>query len=168
MRCKIFSLPLESQAALDQERKLNDFLGATNVKRVFASLANHPAGSMWSVLFFYEEGAPAVQKTAPSAEATMDLSSPLTSDQVKSIVAVKKWRADQAALEGVPLYMVAQNKWLEEMVRMPVRTLDDLTKVRGLGEWRIQKYGPKILEVLNTAKAVRGSWPTSSYSAGRV
>ena len=168
MRCKIFSVPLESEQALDRERKLNDFLVATNVKRVFASLANQPEGPMWSVLFFYEDGAQVTQKTPASPDATMDLSTPLTGEQVKSIVALKKWRADQAALEGVPLYMVAQNKWLEEMVRMPVRTLDDLVKVRGLGEWRAQKYGAKILEIVNTANAARRTGPASSYSAGRA
>jgi superfamily II DNA helicase RecQ len=168
MRCKIFSVPLEPEAALDRERKLNDFLGATNVKRVFASLANPPEGPMWSVLFFYEDGAQATQKTPASPEATTDPSTPLTGEQVKSIVALKKWRADQAALEGVPLYMVAQNKWLEEMVRMPVRTLDDLVKVSGLGEWRVRKYGAKILEIVNTANAARRTGPASSYSAGRA
>lgn len=168
MRCKILSVPLEPEEALDRERKLNDFLVATNVKRVFASLANHPEGPMWSVLFFYEDGAQVTQKTPASPDATVDPSTPLTGEQVKSIVALKKWRADQAALEGVPPYMVAQNKWLEEMVRMPVRTLDDLVKVRGLGERRAQKYGAKILEIVNTANAARRTWPASSYSAGRA
>jgi hypothetical protein len=64
--------------------------------------------------------------------------------------------------------MVAQNKWLEEIVQMPGRTLDDLKKVRGLGEWRVQKYGNKILEILNTAIAARPSWPAASYSAGHA
>jgi superfamily II DNA helicase RecQ len=179
MRCKIFSVPLESEQALDRERKLNDFLGATNVKRVFASLANPPEGPLWSVLFFYEGGAQVTQNTPASpsvaaisdrrtSDVPMDSGAPLTGEQVKSIVALKKWRTDQAALEGVPLYMVAQNRWLEEMVRMPVRTVDDLMKVRGLGEWRVQKYGAKIVEILNTANAARRSWPTSSYSAGRA
>jgi ATP-dependent DNA helicase RecQ len=84
------------------------------------------------------------------------------------MIALKKWRADQAASEGVPLYMVAQNKWLEEIVRMPARALDDLMKVRGLGEWRVQKYGAKILEILNTPNAAKRSWPGPSYSAGRA
>jgi ribonuclease D len=123
---------------------------------------------MWSVLFFYEDGAPVTQKTPASPDATPDPGTPLTGEQVRSIVALKKWRADAAALEGVPLYMVAQNKWLEDIVRMPVRTLDDLTKIRGLGEWRVQKYGAKIVEILNTANAARRSWPASSYSAGRA
>ena len=166
MRCKIFTVPLESEEALDRERKLNDFLVATNVKRVFASLANQPAGPMWSVLFFYEDGAQETSKTSASPDVTMDPCAPLTREQVKSIVALKRWRADQAALEGVPLYMVAQNKWLEEMVRMPVRTLDDLKKLRGLGDWRVQKYGAKILEIVNPANAAKRTWPASSCSAG--
>jgi len=168
MRSKIFSVPLQSEDALDKERKLNDFLGATNVKRVFASLANQPEGSMWSVLFLYEDEAQVAQKTPASPDATVAPGTPLTGEQIKSIVALKKWRADQAALEGVPLYMVAQNRWLEEIVQMPGRTLDDLQKIRGLGEWRVQKYGNKILEILNTANAAKRSWPASSYSAGRA
>jgi superfamily II DNA helicase RecQ len=155
---------------------LNDFLGATNVKRVFASLANQPEGGMWSVLFFYDEAGQMAPKaaTAPQtgANASLDpgaeIGAPLTGEKVKMMIALKKWRADQAATEGVPLYMVAQNRWLEDIVRMPARSVDDLMKVQGLGNWRAQKYGAKILETLNTVNASRRSWPSSSYSAGRA
>ncbi len=179
MQCKIFSVPVEPEAALERERKINDFLGATNVKRIFANLANPSEGPMWSVLFFYEGEAPVAQK-APAGpveaavtdrqtpDAQMDSGTPLSGEQVRSIVALKKSRADAAALEGVPLYMVSQNKWLEDIVRMPVKTLDDLKRIRGLGEWRVQKYGAKIIEILNTANAAKRSWPATSYSAGRA
>ncbi len=168
MRCKIFSVPLEAEKAFERERKLNDFLGVTNVKRVFASLANQPEGPMWSILFLYEDEAQVTQKAPASPGATMDISTPLTGEQVKSILALKKWRAEAAAQEGVPLYMVAQNRWLEDIVRMPARNLGDLTKVRGLGEWRVQKYGAKMVEILNSANSAKRSWPASSYSAGRA
>jgi len=179
MQCKIFSVPLESERALDREQKLNEFLGETNVKRIFASLANQPEGPVWSVLFFYEGGAQVAQRTAapkvvapiadrPTSDASAVPGTPLTAEQVKSIIALKKWRADQAAVEGVPLYMVAQNRWLEDIVRMPERTVDDLAKVRGLGEWRAKKYGAKIIEILNTANGAGRSCPSSSYAAGRA
>ena len=179
MQCKIFSVPVGSESALDRERKLNDFLSATNVKRIFANLANQPEGPVWSILFFYEGGAPVMQRISASPveaavtdrqtpDAQMDSGTPLSGEQVRWIVALKKWRADAAALEGVPLYMVSQNKWLEDIVRMPVKSLDDLKRIRGLGEWRVQKYGAKIVEILNTANAAKRSWPASSYSAGRA
>ena len=175
MRCKIFNFPIEPERAVDRERDLNDFLGATSVKRVFASLANQPEGPSWSVLFFYEDVAQATQKASTRPDATVvpgptiagtQVGTPLTGEQVKSIIALKKWRADQAAAEGVPLYMVAQNKWLEEIVQMPGRTLDDLKRVNGLGEWRVQKYGNKILEVLSATSQRSGS--ESSYRAGHA
>lgn len=168
MQCRIFSVPVDSEGAFEKEHKLNDFLGVTNVKRVFASIANQPEGPIWSVLFFYEGAERATQKSPASAESTVATGATLTGEQVKSIIALKKWRADQAAQEGVPLYMVAQNRWLEEIVQMPGRTLDDLKNVSGLGEWRVQKYGTKILEVLNTTNAAKRSWPASSYSTGRA
>ena len=186
MRCKIITVPLEPDNGLDRERKLNEFLSTTNVKRVFASVASPPRGPMWSVMFFYEEdGVPSFKSmqttqnvrqapsiAAPVASATpvgsQDSGPPLTTDQVKWVIALKRWRAEQAEQEGVPLYMVAQNKWLEEIVRMPARGLDDLLKVRGLGEWRVQKYGTKILEAMNGANSARRSWPSASFPPGRA
>jgi superfamily II DNA helicase RecQ len=168
MRCKIFSVPLGSESSLDRERKLNEFLSANSPKRVFASIANTAEGPVWSVLFFCEDEAQISQKATASAGVPQDSGAPLSGEQVRWIVALKKWRADQAAQEGVPLYMVAQNKWLEEMVRMPVRALDDLQKVRGLGEWRAQKYGAKILEILSGSSAPRRSWPAPTYSSGQA
>ncbi len=173
MQCKVISLPLEAEAQREGERQLNDFLKVAQVKRVFASLADSQKGSFWSVLFFYDElGFPAQSLSASQATqavratpiqpsygsdsmaspigqgAPLDAATPLTGEQVKWIIALKRWRADQAAQEGVPLYMVAQNKWLEEIVRMPARGVQDLLKVRGMGEWRTKKYGTKILEIL--------------------
>ena len=185
MRCKIFSVPIESESARDREQKLNEFVSAANVKRVFASVANAPEGPMWSVMFFYEEGPQPVQtmrsaqttQTVPlparqaepnKAGAPLNSEAPLTREQVKWIIALKRWRAEQAAQENVPLYMVAQNKWLEEIVRLPVRAMEDLMQVRGLGEWRIQQYGEKILEILGTAGAAKRTWPSNSSAYGRA
>ena len=168
MRCKIFTVPLSSQGAFEGERQLSDFVNFHNVKRVFASVVNPPEGPAWSVLFFYE-GDEQPAATAPAkSEAAPEFTPPLTGEQVRGMIALKKWRADQASQEGVPLYMVAQNKWLEEIVRLPVKGMDDLTKVRGLSGWRVQKYGPKILEALNAGNAAKRTWQGPSYSPGRA
>ena len=176
MRCKIFTVPLDS---LDQERRIDSFMEANVVKRVFASLANQPAGPVWSVVLFYEGETATTQPTAggqtavagqarPASNRPADSGTNLSAAEVKSIIALKKWRTEAAAQEGVPVYMVAQNRWLEEMVRIPVRTLDDLKKVAGFNGWRAHKYGPTIVEILNTANSVRRSWPTPPYPAGRA
>jgi len=182
MRCKVFSIPIGGGTAPEPERNLNEFLGATKVKLTFASLAGAPASPFWSVLCFFEEGAQVAPKDAPvtnrpvaaSSAASVGPTPPvqpgvaLTREQVRMIVALKKWRANEAALANVPLYKVAQNRWLEEIVQMPAKSLDDLKKVAGMGEWRVQKYGAKILEVLSATSAAKSQWPASSYSAGQA
>jgi len=179
MRCKVFTVSLDSQTALEQQRKIESFMDANNVKRIFASFASQPEGPIWSVLFFYEGGDSGIRQTSagPSVAAGSDRPMPnrsmgpgvtLNPTEVKSVIALKRWRAEAAAQEGVPVYMVAQNRWLEEMVRIPVRTLDDLKKVAGFSEWRVQKYGPRIVEILNTGSSLRRTWPNPPYSAGRA
>ena len=171
MQCKIFSVPLASHPGFDGERQLNEFLSANNVKRVFASVATPPEGPVWSLLFLYESAGPAPAKAtdSPDAATASDIGSVLNREQVRSIVALKRWRAEVAAQEGVPLYMVAQNRWLEEMVRMPVRTVEDLHRVAGLGDWRVAKYGTQIVETLKTAITSARSWPSPSpHLAGRA
>jgi superfamily II DNA helicase RecQ len=181
MRCKIFTVPLEPAQALASEQRLNDFLKSTQVKRAFASLANQANGPIWSILLLYEEDTPAVPVSSPVPGPSISASSnreainapaptagTLTRSEVKSVIALKKWRADTAAMEGVPVYMVAQNKWLEEIVRIPVKTVDDLKKVGGFGEWRVQKYGRTIVEILGAASKPREEWTRSAYGASRA
>jgi superfamily II DNA helicase RecQ len=179
MRCKVFSVPVESGPSADGERKLNDFLNSTQVKNVFASVTNHREGPVWSILFLYEGGAQPAQETLSNSSAqakprreTFEAPAPsgnsLTRQEVKSVIALKKWRADTAAMEGVPLYMVAQNRWLEEIVRIPVKTIDDLKKVDGFGEWRVQKYGRKIVEILGSSAGTRRSWSPDEYGTARA
>ena len=189
MKCKLVNIPLESSATSEKEGQLNEFLAAAPVKRIFASVANSPQGPLWSVLCFFEEGASVTGKASARAQVSLgaagslidvpepqdagasrgvspEPANPLTREQIKSIMALKKWRAEQAAHEGVPLYMVAQNRWLEDVVRMPAKTVNDLQKVPGLGEWRVRKYGDKMLQVLNTAIAGAGAWPAASPPTG--
>jgi len=180
MRCKIFSIAVESPAALEQERALNEFLDTTKVKRIFASLVTHASGPIWSAMFFYDEGTKAVPATpadgaravapGPTAGArpAVQPNVALTGEQVRMIMALKKWRANEAALANVPLYKIAQNRWLEEIVQLPARSLDDLRKVTGMGDWRVQKYGARILEIVNETKGTKSLWPAASRSAGQA
>jgi len=167
MRCKVFSIPMESTGARESESRLNEFLLATNVKRTFASLVNQPTGPIWSVLFFYEEGPAKSESSQQNFRTALEPSAPLTREQGRVMGALRKWRAEEAAAAGIPLYMVAQNKWLEDIVRMPARTTDDLLKIDGLGERRVQKYGTKILEILKGSSGQPSSWASPPYNSAR-
>ena len=57
-------------------------------------------------------------------------------------------RDTQAEYENLPSYVVCYNQWIREMVTLPVKTLEDLEKIKGFGERRIKKYGDQILKIM--------------------
>src|ERR1017187_10818245 len=107
MRCKIFSVPIESKTGLDRERKLNDFLSATSVKRVFASIANQPEGPIWSVMFFYDQE----EQVAPPPRAAQTI--PTRTSQPNSTQAGQEIPAGPGApLDSGPPLSDEQVKWV--------------------------------------------------------
>ena len=51
---------------------------------------------------------------------------------------------------GVPVYAVATNEQLAEMVRKPVTSLTALQKVPGFGKAKVERYGESFVELLNS------------------
>jgi ATP-dependent DNA helicase RecQ len=51
--------------------------------------------------------------------------------------------------QGVPPYVVFHDSTLLEMVRRRPSNLREMAQVPGVGEVKLQRYGPAFLEVLN-------------------
>lgn len=62
--------------------------------------------------------------------------------------ALRNWRAARAKQDGMPPYMIANNKQLAKMVKTGASSKADLSKVNGIGEAKIEKYGEDILRIL--------------------
>ncbi len=63
--------------------------------------------------------------------------------------AMRAWRAARAKAEGIPPYMIANNKQLAKMIRSRVQSRTALTAIQGIGDAKAAKYGEEILEILN-------------------
>ena len=64
--------------------------------------------------------------------------------------ALRRWRNKQARRDRLLPYMVAHNSSLKQMVRMRVKTKEDLLQIKGFGERRAEKYGSDILKVIES------------------
>jgi superfamily II DNA helicase RecQ len=71
--------------------------------------------------------------------------------------ALRTWRAAAAKMEGIPPYMIANNKQLAKMIKMRANSRESLSQVGGIGEAKVAKYGEKILEILG--KVLPGNAP---------
>jgi len=57
-------------------------------------------------------------------------------------------RKQIAQEEAVPVYVVFTNEQLAQMVRSRVTTKEAMEQIEGVGDARIEKYGPMLLEHL--------------------
>ena len=78
------------------------------------------------------------------------------------ILKLKDWRAKKAQEENVELYLVMQNKTIEEIVEnMPINK-DDFLAIKGLGEKKYDKYGKDILYIVNSEKKIDDSFESDN------
>lgn len=62
---------------------------------------------------------------------------------------LKIWRKDQAAEEGIPPFSVFTNAELCNIIQTAPRSLDDVLKIKGIGELKHKKYAQCLLDILS-------------------
>ncbi|MDB5752506.1 MAG: ATP-dependent helicase RecQ, partial [Ramlibacter sp.] len=82
---------------------------------------------------------------APSAAAAG-----LTADGQERFVALKAWRAEVAREHNLPAYVIFHDATLAAIAALAPQSLGDLEGVSGIGAAKLDKYGPAVLDVLQT------------------
>ena len=148
MQCRVFELQLEPARVNADQAALNQFLATVDVVSTSASLVTANP-SFWSVIVFYtERDSNDQQPIATSKKEAED--EPLDPTQEQVYEQLRRWRSTQASVEGVPPYVVAHNKALQEIARRSIKSRDELIEIERFGEKRVEKYGEAILEVLQS------------------
>ncbi len=63
---------------------------------------------------------------------------------------LKQWRSDTAREQGVPAYIVFNNRTLAALASQHPTTHDELLEVSGIGPTKADRYGKEILDLINT------------------
>ncbi|MCU6712448.1 DNA helicase RecQ [Paenibacillus sp. J5C_2022] len=90
-----------------------------------------------------------VRASVRKSEAGHAASSPLFD-------ALKAWRRETAAAEGVPPFMVFFDATLRDIAGARPSTLDELLQVKGIGAAKGERYGSAILSVIAAVAAAGG------------
>lgn len=65
--------------------------------------------------------------------------------------ALQRWRRDRARADAVPAYVVAHDAMLFAIADARPTSMTGLSRVKGIGPAKLERYGSEILEVLNGA-----------------
>jgi len=66
---------------------------------------------------------------------------------------LREWRGERAKGEGIPPYVICNNRQLVEVVRRRPSKLSELAEVDGFGEAKLKKYGTELLAIIARAGA---------------
>jgi ATP-dependent DNA helicase RecQ len=61
---------------------------------------------------------------------------------------LKRWRQETAREDGVPAYVVFHDRTLLEIAGRAPHTLEALSEVPGVGPAKLERYGPRLLELV--------------------
>ena len=62
--------------------------------------------------------------------------------------ALRAWRRETAAAQGVPPYVIFHDKTLAEIALFRPATLSDLATIGGVGQTKLDHYGQAVLRVV--------------------
>jgi ATP-dependent DNA helicase RecQ len=109
-------------------------------------------------------GSPRPAPTSPQAAATAPQSAPRNTGAPATpgarmfddpVLAAKElrdylreWRREAAKRQNIPAFIVMHDTTLDELCRARPRTLQEITRISGIGERKIELYGQEILDAL--------------------
>ena len=67
------------------------------------------------------------------------------------MTALRDWRRRRAADDGVPAFVVAHDTTLRAIADASPTTLTALSRIKGMGPTKLDRYGPEMLEAIASA-----------------
>lgn len=74
----------------------------------------------------------------------------LSDEQMPLFDSLRNWRAERCKKEGVPPYVICNNKELAKIVATRPQTLTGMMQIEGFGKGKAEKYGQEMLVLLKT------------------
>src|ERR1035437_8396301 len=135
-----------------EERRLL-YVGITRARRFLALSSSSRRPSLF--LAALDPAKPKVARAAGTAGrvrvlpgAPMASAAALATPDNTLLEALRRWRRERSAEDGVPAYVVFHDTTLAEIADSRPRTLPALRRIRGLGPTKLERYGAEILAVI--------------------
>lgn len=150
MKLKIFTFRFSPQVDGFDDGPMTEFIADKEVIDVTEHFFVHEKTPYFMVLISYREISDYERKNrirGPDPRAELD------PEEVKTYDALRTWRASRAKQEGIPPYMIANNKQVAGIVKLKPESKTALASIKGLGEAKIQQYGDEIMKILESRQS---------------
>ncbi len=137
---KIITIPFDREKEGFNEDLLNRFVLNKRLSAYQSEFFRDGDDSYWTVFIEYET----VLEKPTEKESLL-----LTEPQKLLMERLRAWRREAAEKTGVPVFIVATNRELVDVIRLAPVSLESLKQIKGFGKGKIEKYGKEIIEIVS-------------------
>ncbi len=146
MKLRVFTLRMNPATALFDDKELADFQLDKDVLEISEHFLIHEKTPTLVLILRYRE-LPAGERSSTEAvrkdwRAELDAQGQRIYDELRS------WRGRKAKREGMPPYLILNNRELAELAMKRPSSLTQLREISGIGEAKAGRWGEEILAVL--------------------
>ena len=136
---KIITIPFDAREKAFDTGPLNEFVQNKKILSSNAVFFQEEMGHYWCVFLQYE----------PIKEKHSEKEAPELDDrQSRLLDKLKVWRRQKAEAQGVPVYVIATNRELEDVVIKKPDSIAALKTIRGFGKSKVERHGKEIIECI--------------------
>ncbi|WP_040015911.1 HRDC domain-containing protein [Desulfobacter postgatei] len=145
MKYKFFNVPIFGSEAAEDE--LNRFLSSHRVVSVEKKFTKEGLRGCWCFCIHYLESRPNSTE-GTDVQSRVDYKEVLNDQDFQKYARLRELRNARAKEEGRPAYSIFTNEQLANMVTQKVVTQEAMARIPGIGQARMEKYGPAFLSIL--------------------
>jgi len=148
MQFKLFVIPVtDSGESLDE---LNRFVRSHRILEESHELVAGKNGSVWHFCIKYLNGIlPTKKYNSKGSKPKIDYREVLDEKTFKKFSKLREFRKQIATDEAIPAFAVFTDKELSEISKLSEYTESNINKIQGIGEKKTEKYGKRIIEMIN-------------------
>ena len=148
MQFKLFVIPVTDSGESLEE--LNKFLRSHRILEESHELAVGKNGTVWHFCIKYLDGIkPTNSYNRKGSNPKIDYKEVLDEKTFKKFSKLREFRKQIAKDEAIPAFAVFTDKELSEISKLTEYTENNIKKIQGIGEKKTEKYGKRIIEMIN-------------------
>jgi ATP-dependent DNA helicase RecQ len=144
LKLKVFTFRFSDGAIGFDDKPLQEFIADKEVIDFSEHFFFHEKTPYLTILLSYRS----LNYDEKKRDRSQDPRKELDDREKQAYDALRNWRAARARQEGIPPYMIANNKQLAKMIKLRSTNKATLARVEGIGESKIAKYGDEILHTI--------------------
>lgn len=147
MKLKVFTLRLDPATGTFNDKELTDFQLGKDILEVSEHFLIHDKIPTLVLVLRYREVPDSLRQSSPE-EPRKDWRAELDAAGQKIYDELRLWRGRKAKREGMPPYLILNNRELAELsMKRPASTFQ-LRQIQGIGEAKSQRWGEEILSLI--------------------